>query len=90
MNTPEITDPSMIDAINQMGQQIIAAIQYAPVSTDQRLVKKEWIAAYFSVAASTCEKIIARPGFPRAVKVPGSALRWVQAEVIDWALRQRR
>lgn len=90
-STAQIPDSAMADALQKMSQQIIEAIQSGPqVTTNQRLVKKEWIAEYFGVGASTCERIIALYGFPRAIKVPGSALRWVQAEVIDWALEQRR
>jgi len=79
------------EAINALGAQIVAAIaQAAIVPADQKLVKKEWIGQYFGVRATACEKIISQPSFPRAVKVPGGALRWVQSEVVEWALEQRR
>lgn len=37
------------------------------------------------------ERLAARPGFPKAVRLggPGSHRRWLAAEVQQWLLRQR-
>lgn len=48
------------------------------------------IAHYLNLSKSSVQgRVICRPDFPRAIKLPSGGRRWVPAEVRDWALKQR-
>lgn len=69
--------------------QITQAVQLAAsIPESRKLVDKAWMMAYFGVKASALEHIIAKPGFPDAIKIPGGPLRWKAVEVMDWAESQ--
>lgn len=69
--------------------QITEAVQLAAsIPEARKLVSKAWMMAYFDVKASALESIIAKPGFPDAIKIPGGPLRWKAVDVMDWAESQ--
>lgn len=56
----------------------------------EKLLRKSDLCEYFGVSVRTLDtRIVCRPDFPDAIKVPGSLKRWVESEVHEWALAQR-
>ena len=75
--------------ISALGEQIADAVRLATsIPAEKRLVDKSWLMEYFSVRATALDKIIARPDFPDAIKIPAGPLRWKSKEVMEWAERQ--
>ena len=75
--------------LSALGEQIADAVRRATIiPAEKRLVDKVWMMEYFGVRATALEKILARPDFPDAIKIPSGPLRWKAGEVMDWAERQ--
>ena len=75
----------VVAQLAQLGETIKLA---ASIPGDRRLVSKSWLMEYFGGKSTALEKIIATPGFPAAIKIPGGPLRWKIAEVMDWTESQ--
>lgn len=55
-----------------------------------KLWKIEDIGEYFQTSRDAVYKrIVCRPTFPRAIKIPGGPRRWVPDEVKEWAVNLR-
>jgi predicted DNA-binding transcriptional regulator AlpA len=81
--------PDLATQLAPVLRQLAESIKHAAsIPEDRRLVSKAWLMEYFDLRATAVERIIATPGFPPAIKIPGSALRWKAAEVMDWAEAQ--
>lgn len=57
----------------------------ASIPQERRLADKAWMKEYFGVKATALDRIIATPGFPKAIKIANGPLRWKAQEVMDWA-----
>ncbi|HNF62082.1 MAG TPA: hypothetical protein PKZ20_10165 [Rhodocyclaceae bacterium] len=73
---------------DRMATRIAEAIKEVSAAP-QRLANRAALMDYFDVESTTLDRIVARPGFPDAIKIPNGPLRWVFSEVVEWAESQR-
>ena len=88
MNTQQpgpVQQPDLAALLSQLTESIKLS---ASIPEERRLVSKAWMMEYYEVKATALERIIALPGFPAAIKIPGGALRWKAVEVMDWTESQ--
>lgn len=60
------------------------------MSNNESLWTAAEIADYLNLSKSSVHgRIICKPDFPPAIKLPSGGRRWVPAEVRSWALKRR-
>ena len=77
--------------IEIIGARIAQAIATAAtIPAEARLMNREALAQWMGVSKTTVDGIVAKPTFPRPVKISSGPKRWLFGEVLKWVKDQRQ
>lgn len=67
---------------------LLAIKDEASVPKSEKLCTKDWIRNYLDVSASTINRIISDPTFPKPLVLSSTTIRWYRSEVFQWMATQ--